>query len=57
MCKGDLMNFHSTTASRIREISSTCTVEYRATVHYSYTNRAVGDDNAVVVDENVKVKP
>jgi len=48
------MNFHSTTNSRIREISSTCTVEYRATLHYSYTNRAVGVDNTVVVVENVK---
>ena len=36
------MNFHSTTASRIRETDSTWTVEYRATLHYSDTSRAVG---------------
>jgi len=51
------MNFHTTTASRIREIDSTCTVEHRATLYYSYTNHAVRIDNAVVVDKNVeKVK-
>jgi len=48
------MNFHSTTNSRIREIDSTRTVEHRATLHYSNTNRAVGDTTAVVVDKNVE---
>jgi len=49
------MNFHSTTAPRIRETPSTCTMKHIATLYYSDTNRAVGDDNAVVVDENVEV--
>ena len=49
------MNFHSTTNSRIREIDSTCTVEHRATLHYSDTNCAAGVDNAVVVVKNEKV--
>jgi len=47
------MNFHSI-APRIREISSTCTVEHRATLHYSDTNRVVRDIIAVVVDKNVE---
>jgi len=42
------MNFHSTTAPRIREIPSTYTVEYQVTLHYSDTNRAVRDIIAVV---------
>jgi len=49
------MAFHSTTHSRIREISSTCTVEHRATLHYSSTNCAVGVDNTVVMDKNEKI--
>ena len=49
------MNFHSTTNSRIREISSTCTVEHTVTLHYSDTNCAVGNDNALVVVENEKI--
>jgi len=48
------MTFHSATNSRIREISSTCTVEHRATLHYSDTNRVVGVDNTVVVDKNME---
>ena len=44
------MNFHSTTAPRIREISSTCTVEHRATLHYSYTDCVV----VMVVVKNVE---
>ena len=54
------MNFHSTTASRIRETDSTCTVEHRIIVHYSDTNRAVKDTTAVVVVksfEEVKACP
>ena len=49
--KGGDMNFHSTTNSRIREISSTRTVEHRATLHYSNTNYDVGVNGTVVVDK------
>ena len=48
------MNIHSTTASRIREIDSTCTVEHRATLHYSDSRYFTGDTTALVVDETVK---
>jgi len=48
------MNFHTTTASRISKVDGTTTVEHRATLHYSYTNRAAGVNNIVVVDENIK---
>ena len=48
------MNFHSTTASRIREIDSTCTVEHRITLHYSDTGNDTRDTTAVVVDKNVE---
>ena len=54
LLRGDTMTFHSTTNSRIREIFSACTVEHRATLHYSDTNCAVGVDNAVVVVENME---
>jgi len=50
------MNIHSTTASRIREIDSTCTVEHRATLHYSGTNCDIGDNTALVVVKNVEAK-
>jgi len=48
------MNFHSATAPRIRETDSTCTVEHRVTLHYSDTNRAVGNTATLVVDKNVE---
>ena len=48
------MNFHSTTAPRIRKMAGTVSVEHRVTLHYSATNRAVGVDNAVVVVKNSK---
>jgi len=48
------MTFHTTTPSRIREIDSTSTVEYRATLHYSDSRYFTGDATAVVVDENAK---
>jgi len=51
------MNFHTTTYPRIREMAGTVSMEHRATLHYSDTNRAVRVDNAVVVDKNAKVKP
>ena len=49
------MTFHSTTNSRIREISSTCTVEHTVTLHYSDTNCDVGDAVALDLDKNVEV--
>ena len=49
------MNFHSATASRIRETDSTCMVEHTVTLHYSDTNCAVGDTIAVVVVKNEKI--
>jgi len=48
------MNFHSATASRIREMAGTVSVDYRATLHYSDTNCAVGIDDTVVVVKNVE---
>ena len=48
------MNFHSTTNSRIREIDSTCTVEHRATLHYSDSRDFTRDTVTVVVDKNVE---
>jgi len=49
------MNIHSTTAPRIREIDSTCTVEHRATLHYSDSHNFAGDATAVVVVKDEEV--
>ena len=49
------MNFHSTIAPRTREISSVVSMEHRVTLHYSDTSRAIGIDNAVVMDKNEKI--
>ena len=49
------MTFHSATTPRIREISSIISMEYRITLHYSYTNCAVRVDNAMVVAKSEKV--
>jgi len=49
------MNFHSTTAPRIREMVGTISMEHRATLHYSNSNRAVRIDNAVVMVKSVEV--
>jgi len=48
------MTFHSTTTPRIREIATIVSMEHRVTLHYSYTNCAVGVDNTVVVDKNME---
>jgi len=48
------MNFHPTTAPRIREISSTCAVEHRATLHYSDSRSPAGNGIALAVVKGVE---
>ena len=48
------MTFHSTTYPRIREMAGTVSIEHIATLHYSDTNRAIGDTTAVVVDKDME---
>ena len=48
------MNDRATVNTRIREISSTCTIQHRVIVHYSNSRDVVGDVTAVVVDKNVE---
>jgi len=50
----DAMNFHSTTAPRIREMAGTISMEHRATLHYSDTNRAIGVDNVMAMVKSLE---
>jgi len=50
----EAMNFHATTAPRIRETSSTCTMEYRIALHYSDSRDFAGDIVTLDLDKNIK---